>query len=233
MEPDVEKDLLDAAELFAEVARQLLGERSMSETLQRIVDLAVEHLDQCEFAGVSYVEGRTITSPASSNEVPRIVDAIQSEVDEGPCIDAIREHEVFQTGDLAGETRWPSFARRAHAETGVSSILAVRLFAEQDTMGALNLYSTRRDAFGAVDAAFAAVFATHAAVAMDAAKREAQLERKAESRDLIGRAKGIVMSLLHVTEAEAFRMLRDVSQRLNLKLVEVARDVNETGQLPD
>src|SRR5688500_8550226 len=72
----------------------------------------------------------------------------------------------FRTGDLLAETRWPQFSRRAHDETGVTSILAVRLFAEHETMGALNLYSTQPDAFDDTDVAFAAVFATHAAVAM-------------------------------------------------------------------
>jgi GAF domain-containing protein len=233
MGPGEDDELLDVAEMFGEVARQLLGQRQMPETLQRIVQLAVEHLEACEFAGISFVEGKQITSPASSNDVPRVVDAIQSEVGEGPCIDAIREQEVFRTGNLLAETRWPQFSRRAHDETGVTSILAVRLFAEQQTMGALNLYSTRSDAFDDTDVAFAAVFATHAAVAMDSARREANLERKADTRDLIGRAKGIVMSLEHVTDDKAFHMLRDASQRLNVKLTTIAQEVNDTGQLPE
>jgi GAF domain-containing protein len=225
--------LVEAAEVFAEVARQLLDEHRMPETLQRIVNLAVEHLDACEFAGISYMDGRRITSPASSHEVPRILDAIQSEVDEGPCIDAIRDREVFRTGNLPAEARWPQFSRRAHDETGVTSILSVRLFADQDTMGALNLYSTHADAFDDIDVAFAAVFATHAAVAMDSARREAQLEHKAGSRDLIGRAKGILMSLEHVSDERSFELLREASQRLNVKLRDVAQQVNDTGQLPD
>ncbi len=52
----------------------------------------------------------------------------------GPCIDAIKEHEVFQTGDLRNEKRWPNFAMRAHDETGVCSIVSIRLFIEEDTM---------------------------------------------------------------------------------------------------
>jgi GAF domain-containing protein len=64
-------------------------------------------------------------------------------------------------------------SRRAHEATGVASILSVRLFAEGDTMGALDLDATRHDAFDAADVAFAAVFATRAAVAIDSATREA------------------------------------------------------------
>lgn len=226
-------NVIRAAETFAEVARALLEERDMTETLQRIVELAVEHLEGCEYAGISYVEHRRITSPASSNDIPRTVDEIQAEVDEGPCLDAIREHEVFRTPDLSAESRWPQFSKRAHEETGITSILSLRLFSEADTMGALNLYSTRPDAFDDSAVALGAIFATHAAVAMRSAKREANLERKAQTRDLIGRAKGIVMSLEHVSEDKAFELLVEASQRLNVKLVDVAEEVNEIGQLPD
>jgi transcriptional regulator with GAF, ATPase, and Fis domain len=213
--------------MFGEVARVLASHDDMQTTLERIVNLAVEHLDSCEFAGVSFVEGRRISSPASSNEVPAILDRIQSETDEGPCIDAIKEHEVFQTGDLAAEARWPQFSRRAFEETGVQSILSLRLFVEHDTMGALNLYATEGDAFDEADVALGSVFAVHAAVAMAAARREEGLERKAEGREAIGRAKGIIMARSGVSDERAFEMLKAASQRLNLKLRDVARQVNE------
>ena len=220
-------DVVHVAEMFGEVARVLASHDDMQTTLERIVNLAVEHLDSCEYAGVSFVEGRKISSPASSNEVPRILDRIQSETDEGPCIDAIKEHEVFQTGDLAAEGRWPQFSRRAFDETGVQSILSLRLFVEHDTMGALNLYATEGDAFDEGDVAVGSVFAVHAAVAMASARREEGLERKAEGREAIGRAKGIIMARSGVSDERAFEMLKAASQRLNLKLRDVARQVNE------
>jgi GAF domain-containing protein len=226
-------ELIHVAELFERVARVLLESHDMQATLDGIVRLAVEHLGGCEFAGISFMEGRVMSSPASSNDVPRMLDMMQAELQEGPCFDAIREHEIFRTGDLAAErVRWPSFAVRAHAETGVSSILAVRLFANDHTMGALNMYSTRADAFDDTDVALATVFATHAAVAMSAANREKQLEQKVATRDLIGRAKGILMARLQLTDDEAFDVLRRASQHLNRKLTAVAEEVNYTGELP-
>ena len=58
--------------------------------------------------------------------------------------------------------------------------MAIRLFVEEDTMGALNLYSTVPDAFDDSDVALGAVFAVHASVAMSAARRQESLEQKAE-----------------------------------------------------
>lgn len=227
------EEVVRIAEVFGEVARSLATSGDLQATLDTIVKLAVEHLNGCDFAGISLIEGRKITSPASSNGVPRMVDCIQAEVDEGPCLDAIRQHEVFQTADLAAESRWPAFATRAHEETGIQSILSVRLFIEESTMGALNLYSTGRDAFDETDVALASVFAAHAAVAMSASRREENLERKAESRDLIGRAKGILMARSDLDDEQAFDLLRRASQRLNVKLVQVAEQVVDHGTAGD
>lgn len=214
--------MIRVAEMFADVARILAAPGDLQAKLTKIVNLAVEQLEACEYAGISFVEGRKITSPASSNDVPRIVDRIQAETDEGPCVDAIKEHEVFITGDLATEGRWPQFARRAYQETGVRSILSLRLFVEENTMGALNLYSSRPEAFDETDVALGSVFAAHAGVAMASTRREEQLERKADTRDLIGRAKGILMNQSNVDDDMAFDMLRRASQRLNIKLVDIA-----------
>lgn len=46
---------------------------------------------------------------------------------------------------------------------------------------------------------------------------------------MIGQAKGILMERLKATPDEAFEILRRSSQRLNIKLREVARTLTETG----
>ena len=233
MPPHASDDVVEVAEMFATVARTLGGQHDLQSTLDKIVRLAVENLDACEFAGISLVEKRKITSPASSNDIPRKVDEIQSEVGEGPCIDAIKEHEVFQTGELKKERRWPKFSERAHQETGVCSILSIRLFVEEDTMGALNLYSTAPDAFDDSDVALGTVFAVHSAVAMSAARREERLEHKAETRDVIGRAKGILMARSGASDDEAFAMLKSASQRMNVKLRDIAQQIVEHKPPPE
>ena len=231
--PHASDDIVQVAEVFATVARTLAEQHDdLTASLEKIVHLAVDHLDACEYAGISLVENRRITSPASSNDIPKKLDEIQSETDEGPCIDAIKDQEVFQTADLRNEGRWPRFSARAHEETGVASILSIRLFVEHDTMGALNLYSTTPGAFDDSDVALATVFAAHASVAMSAARRQEGLEKKAESRDVIGRAKGILMARSGVSDDEAFAMLKSASQRMNVKLRDIAQTITEQKATP-
>jgi transcriptional regulator with GAF, ATPase, and Fis domain len=219
-------------ETFAEVARALLAEKDVQHTLQRIVDLAVETIDGCDHAGITFRRDSKMSTPAASNDVPGQVDAIQYETGEGPCLDAIREHEVFATGDLGAETRWPKFSRRAHEETGVTSMLCFRLFVDGDTLGALNLYSKAVDAFDDEARAVGLVFAAHAAVALSSALHDEQMHEALRSRDVIGQAKGILMAREGLTADQAFDMLRRASQRLNVKLRELAEEIAYTGEPP-
>jgi len=217
-------------ETFAEIARSLLAEDDVQKTLQKIVDLAVETIDGCDYAGITFLKGKKVDTPAASHDIPRIVDAIQYETGEGPCLSAIKDHEVFQSGDLGTESRWPDFAARAKRETGVTSMLSFRLFVAGDTMGALNLYSKAGDAFKERSRTVGLVFAAHAAVALSTALHDEQMDEALKSRDLIGQAKGILMAREGVTADQAFDMLRRASQRLNVKLRDIAgRMVESTG----
>ena len=223
---------MELAETFATIARALLGEPSVDQTLQRIVDTAVTTIPGCDHAGISLVERRRVSTAAASDEVPETVDSIQYEADSGPLLDAIHEQEVLLVDDLVDETRWVEFSQRAVDATGVRSVLSLRLFAERDTMGALNLYSRSPNAFDEEAQAIGVVFAAHAAVALSSSRREANLERALESRDVIGQAKGILIAQRQMTADEAFEALRHAARNLNLKLRDVADRVVYTGELP-
>lgn len=163
------------------MARAFQAEETAQLTLQKIVDLAPETIEGCQHAGISLVEGQRVHTPAASDPVPKAVDRIQYEASEGPYLDVIRRREVFVTDDLTAEARWPHFSARAAAETGVRSMLSFRLFIEQDTLGALNLYSTKPNAFDAVSRATGAVFAAHAAVALATAREHDRAQRLQQS----------------------------------------------------
>jgi len=220
------------AETFAEVARALLGQADVQQTLQKIVDLAVEMIEGCDYAGITFLKGGKGSTPAASDDVPRTVDVIQFETGEGPCLSAIREHAVFECRDLRLESRWPTFAPRANRETGISSMLCFRLFVAGDTLGALNLYSKAVDAFDERSGTVGLVFAAHAAIALSTAIHEEQMDEALQSRDLIGQAKGILMAREGVSADEAFDMLRRASQRLNVKLRDVAGEMVQSTETP-
>jgi transcriptional regulator with GAF, ATPase, and Fis domain len=224
------------AEMFAGIARQLQAESSPEKTRDRVTRAAVATVDGCDHAAISIVRRRGgIETVAATDDVPPRVDAIQYATRQGPCLDTIFEQQVCVTEDLAADERWPAFSRRAFEETGVRSMLSVRLFVQDNTIGALNLNSRQQAAFDEHASAVGTLLAAHASIALSAASEREHAEQMADalrtSRE-IGMAMGVLMGRSGVTEDEAFTMLRRASQHLHRKLREVAAEVVESGQLP-
>ncbi len=137
------------------------------------------------------------------------------------------EDEIVHTGRLSQEERWPDFSRRAHRETGTESVLALRLFTEEDTMGALNLYSSQPDAFGEGDIAIGSAFAAHGAVAMANARKKESLQDTLDSRVIVEQAKGKLSAVRGVSMDAAFELLRDHARSSNQTIRSVAQGVIE------
>lgn len=192
---------------FGETARILFSAGSVQDTLQRVVDVAVDTIDGCDFAGIFLLEGGTVTTPVHTDQLVAAVDAVQREVGEGPCLDAIKEGGVFYAEDLADDRRWASFGPRA-GEAGMRSLLALCLSPE-GVPGALNLYARYPHAFGVIDRARALLLAGLAGLALSSAHahedeqhRLDNLQEALVTREVIGQAQGILMerelSLIHI-----------------------------------
>jgi GAF domain-containing protein len=222
------------AVVLAQMARDMTSEGSVGETLTTLVDHAVSAVPGCESAGVTMARRGWYETPAATDQVVHDVDRYQYETEEGPCLNALEEHEIFRTGDLPADPRWPRFGKLA-AELGIRSMLSFRLFVDDETLGSLNLYSREPEAFGDRSVALGALFAAHAAIALDQARAresERNLERALDGNRRIGMALGIVMALHRTDEETAFNALRTLSQRRNQKMREVAEDVIASGELP-
>ena len=220
------------ADEFAAVARSLRSAPGVDETLDRIVELALDALG-CHYAGVSYADLRSkrIETGAASHEVVRAGDSAQYEVGEGPCLQAMQDGNSYLVHDTVTDPRWPRWSDCAE-ELGLRSVIGVRLFDEGDTLGALNLYSSEPNHFTADDVATAEVYAAHASGALGQARSELHLRRAIDSRHLVGLAQGILMERFGLDQQGAFAVLRRYSQAHNIKLRHVAEELVLTRALP-
>ncbi|SNX66404.1 GAF domain-containing protein [Streptomyces sp. TLI_55] len=219
---------------MASMARELLAQDSVTSTLERITASATELVEGCDAAGILVLHGTRVESLAPTDPFVVESDALQQQVGEGPCFDAVRTSQgdrVFRIADLTTEhRRWPAYAPRAQA-LGVGSMMGFLLFTDEEDLGALNLYSRKPGAFDSDSETAGWLLASHAAVAFSSARTHAQMEQAVATRHIIGEAMGIVMGAHRLTEDEAFAVLRRYSQENNIKLREVARRVCEEGIL--
>jgi GAF domain-containing protein len=224
--------LVDA---FAELSQALFAGSDADALLEHLVERATVVVEGCEFASVSVLgAGGRIHTPVATDPLVIEVDELQYDTGQGPCVEATKQNAPAIYGaDVAHDERWPAFGPRAAAR-GIGSLISYKLAAE-DTVGALNLYSRRTDAFGEADrdtAYLLALFASVVLASTQARMQATQLREALESRDVIGQAKGILMERERVTADDAFDMLRRASQHLNRKLRDLAEELAATGEEP-
>ena len=224
-------DIDELAQQFSEVARSLQAHSSPDEVLAEVVASAIQLIPGVDEASISVVIGRrNAASQHPSGELPQLVDAVQTETGEGPCLEALYEQQTVKVPDMASEQRWPQFARRA-ADLGAGSMLSFQLYVKGDNLGALNLYGRHSNAFDDESEQIGLLFASHAAVAFADAKKIDHLQRAVDTRDLIGQAKGILMERYKITAPQAFQALTRVSQRRNTKIRLIAEELTATRNL--
>jgi GAF domain-containing protein len=226
----------DVAVVLTGLTSLLLDEPGIERTLQRVVDLAVRTIPGCDAASVTIVtDGRPRTA-VGTDDSTLDVDQAQYDEDDGPCLDAYREHRVNRV-DLSGAVeKWPAFTKAAR-EQGLRSFLAAPLLVHTEGLGALNLYSRSVSGFDALDEAFVSLLTGQAAAAVanslrytDATELAAQLETALSSRAVIEQAKGILMTRHGVDPDTAFDLLRRQSQHRNVKLRVVALELVASTQ---
>jgi len=223
----------DLAERMARAARDLQDQDDPQGTLDRAVQLALDNVRGADAAGLTLVHRRRrLESPAWTSDVVDRADRLQEELGEGPCLDAIFEEQVVHAPDLLDEDRWSRWAPRVAEELDVRSMLCLRLFTHEDTVGALNLYAAEPRAFDAASRDDGLAIAAHVAVAVAAAKKIDQLSTAVQSRTVIGQAIGITMERYDLDADRAFDVLSRISPQTNRRLVDVATELVDTRRLP-
>jgi hypothetical protein len=220
------------AEDFASVARELSNEEEVEAVLARICQLAVQRVPGCGHAAVALVERRgRVHTHGATDGVPELVDSVQYETGEGPCLEVIDGAEVVATGDLSAEPRWPTFAARAIELSGIRSMISFRLVEADRTLGALSFYSPIPDVFAMNSGVtrWGRVYAAHASLALSGVRKQQDLKAALESRESISIAMGLIMARENISRQQAFDVLRRASQRMNLRLRDVAESIAGGG----
>lgn len=219
------------AEEIAKLAIALHDEHGVEHTVEMLLDFAHEAIG-ADHAGVILLHGKQrIETAAATDPVVATVDAIQMEVGEGPDVSVLEDRLGLIVPDTLNETRWPRWAERV-AASGIRSLLSVRMYTSESTVGTLNLYSLKPDAFDVDDQAVAHILARHAAVALASARQVENLWEAVDARKRIGQAQGILMERFNLSPDQAFAVLLRYSQDNNIKLRVVADRLVETRALP-
>lgn len=214
----------DAAE-FARLAEEVFASGDPVETASQVVTFAAAETE-VSHVGLQMFRGKEIVTVAATTDLPASVAALAFN---GPFHDESWRRHV--SVDLQWDERWPDWTRAA-ARLGPVMVTMVELTDAGRRVGVLSFLGEAGQNFSDDDLAFAHVFGRHAALAIQAADQRAHLEVALDGRKLIGQAQGILMERHDLTDAQAFALLRRLSQNHNIKLREIAASLVRTRTLP-
>jgi diguanylate cyclase (GGDEF)-like protein len=136
------------ADILSEFARTMLTDFPIQRILDHLVERIVEMMP-VDGAGVSLISpGGSPRYIAASNGTAMDYERLQSDLGEGPCMDAYTSGQPVCVEDTREETRFPEFTQRALG-AGLAAVFAFPLRHGNSQLGALDLY---RDTPGPLEA---------------------------------------------------------------------------------
>ncbi len=226
-------------------------ERRVTSTLVDLADTLVAGYDDVEMF-YNLVEGCTEVLPidhaglmltdaagdlhvmAATSEVTHLIELLQIQNEQGPCLDAFRSGQVVESGPITGpeaQERWPELSKAA-SDAGFGSITALPMRLRDRILGALNLFRVAPEPLSRDDLAVGQAFANIATISIlqaratdDAREIIDQLQRALDTRVVIEQAKGYIAQFSQITMDQAFNRIRGYARSNNLLLRDVASGI--------
>jgi GAF domain-containing protein len=184
---------------------------------------------------------RDLRVVASSSEDAEVMDLLQLQADEGPCVDCVRTGAPVSVADLAeAVSRWPHFVAAVAQRGAFRSVHALPLRLRGEAIGAMNLFHPHPGRLPEDDLALGQALADVATIGILSERAihrgevlTEQLQTALTSRVIIEQAKGVLAQQGGLSMDAAFGRLRGYARDRNERLYVVARRVVETGLADD
>jgi GAF domain-containing protein len=224
-----------SAEGLRQALDQLADLRTTPVTVEEALDRVVEAAD-----ALFGVDGTTLMlvdrdqvlrNLAASDLRAALLEELQAEHGEGPCVDAFDDKQPVSADDLAREARWPAFAPDA-ARRHLLAVLASPIPYSEQAVGVVAVFAAEPHPWTEAEreaiVAFTDLVALLILNAMEATERgrlAAELQVALDSRVVIEQAKGVLVGRHGLTTRQAFERLRRQARDQRRPLSEVAQAV--------
>src|SRR5687767_1566636 len=220
-----------ASEAFVRLTDTMVDDYDAIDLLDRLIGFCVDLLP-ADAAGIVLGDARReLRVVAASSEAAELMELLQLQSDEGPCLDCFQTAAPVSIADLAGAAdRWPRFVAAVAERGQFRAVHALPLRLRGQAIGALNLFDREPGSLPDRDLALGQALADVATIGIlqERAIRRGevvneQLQAALNSRVIIEQAKGVVAERLRVGMDVAFDRLRGHARAHNLRLVDLAR----------
>jgi GAF domain-containing protein len=228
--------LVTTAEAIEGLRDLFAAEEPLNVVAGRVAETAVAAIPHADVVSITVLSWPDVRTAACTDEEALGLDDQQYASGQGPCLEAALQRTPLRAIIDEQHQRWPEFVEAAQ-QAGIRASLSVPLLIagvddEQELVGSLNIYSHTATAFDSFDAELMRLYSVAAGQAISNSRRwqkaretVTQLETALLSRSDIDMAKGALIAIHGCDPGEAFDRLKDASQRRNIKLRDVAREL--------
>jgi hypothetical protein len=225
---------VELAGLLHELTALLLDAGGMADALTRLAGHTLHALPDVVRCSATLVgEGAPQTLSAAGDDLA-VLDEAQYTLGQGPAVDATRTRALITAPDLGADPRWPDLAARVPGG-GVSAV-AVPLDVRRRAVGSLCVLLDRRGGLEPASLIVAMAFAGQAEVLLGEVLRrhvadQLTADQIAELRTdaVVDHAAGVIVAQRGCDPTEAYAVLRETAERLNVSAAEVATRLVETA----
>lgn len=221
--------VVDLGWALGQMTGLVLSRETVNTALQLVTGLAATATAGTFGAAVTIVDEHGKRSLAASDKTAEQADALQYELDEGPCLTALRTQQLVRIDDTATDTCWPRWSQ-AVSRLGVRSVLSAPLLAGDEPVGAMKVYCNRPMNYGAHDEHVMRLLAAQAAILLintqslqQARRLSRQLTEAVTSRDTIAAATGVLLARGAASRQQAFMALVAAARESGRPVEDVAR----------
>ena len=215
---------------LGDMAREMFAPVGLPSTLETVLSLARTTFKADAVGVLLDAAGGELAPAAATSSTAHKAELLQVEEGQGPGLQAVARRQPVISDELRSDSRWRFWAPQA-ADLGFRSVLSLRL-ADDDTSGALTLYSRRPLFFHGDVLALGKAFATHASIALAIARERDRLLQVVDSRGVVGQAQGLLMQQYDISAEQAFAVLKRSATQVDQKLRLVAARFVEDRILP-
>lgn len=222
------------AEALVEFIRALTQQHTVAGVLELLADYCLEMLP-VDGVGVLLLEEQRLTVATTNSEIGEVVEQLEVDLEEGPCVECVRVGQPVLCADLAAAVvRYPRFAPKA-LEAGAGAIHALPMTGHGELVGSLNIVSAAPNELSETglstarmlsDVAVSYIFAVR--LHEETSELAGQLQNALDTRVLIEQAKGMISERHGDSMAEAFDRLRRHARSRSTSVREVARQIVES-----
>jgi signal transduction protein with GAF and PtsI domain len=213
--------------LLHRISMALGYDLSLGDVLQLVVNMTADLMGSKICSILLYDESLELLSIAATQSLS---DAYRHKpdirLDASVSGKAVRERKAVAVADVREEPSY-GFQDLASRE-GIVSMLCVPMVVKNRVVGVINSYTARVHEYSPKEITLLSLVASQAAVAIENARLNAAtaaIRQDLETRKLVDKAKGILMSEKSLTEPEAFRMIQKQSMNSRKPMRKIAEAI--------